>query len=94
MQETVYRVIGVLCAVVAGDADRDESGAGAPAVDAGERAVAGDAGGGDPRAERDGVVGAGGASGLGRAGAGDWTSAGLLEAVAPARRAGRRVAGA
>ena len=79
MQETVYRVIEVLCAVVARDADRDESGAGAPAVDAGERPVAGDAGSGDPRAECDGVVRVRRCVGRGRRwGRGTGASAGLL----------------
>src|SRR5215211_2273213 len=99
MQETVYRVIEVLCGVVSAtpilrQAQDDESGAAAPAVEAGERALAGDAGGGDPRAERDRVDGAGGASGVGGAGAGGLDERRAAHPVAAAGGAGRCVAGA
>src|SRR3712207_3859205 len=70
------------------DAGRDELGAGAPAVDAGERAAAGDAGGGAPRAERDGLVRAGGASGVGGVGARGLDERRAADAVARARGGG------
>src|SRR5438876_3308626 len=51
-------------------ADRDEPGPAASAVDAAERALAGEPRGGDPGAERAGAGAGSGAAGVGGAGAG------------------------
>src|SRR5688572_21273093 len=74
MQETVYRVGGLVCALVVEvpilrQAQDDESGAGASVLDAGVREAPADARSDHPRVERGWAVRSGGASGVGGAGA-------------------------
>ena len=77
-----------------GGAGGHESGPAAPAVDAGERAVAGDAGSGDPRLECVRPLGAGGAAGVGGAGAGRLDEYAVARALAGAGHAGGALAAA
>ena len=94
MQETVYRVIGVLCGVVAGTPIGTNLGL----VHLLWMLVSGrlleTRGAVIPGLSCDGAVGAGGASGVGGAGAGGLEQRRAAGTVAAARRAGGPVAGA